>query len=63
MTSAQRETFVDFVRDTIADGAAPFTFRNPYGTDTILVRYVPPYSVKRLGASKWTVSLSLEVLP
>lgn len=63
MTGAQRETFADFIRNTIADGALPFTFKNPYGADDIIVRYVPPYSVKRLGAGKWTVTLHLEVLP
>lgn len=63
MTSAQLDAFFAFVKDDVAGGALPFTFKHPYGNDQILVRYLPPYRVKRFGAGKWLVSLSLEVLP
>lgn len=63
MTSAQRDEFFAFVQDDIVSGALPFTFKNPHGTNDILVRYVPPYRVKRFGAGKWVISMQLEILP
>lgn len=63
MTSAQRATFATFIKQEAKDGALPFTFKDPYGTGSILVRYVPAYRVSRFGAGKWLVSLQLEVLP
>jgi hypothetical protein len=61
MSLAQVAIFRNFVRNTIKDGAVPFTFPDPFGGADLLVRR-KSHSLSPWGTS-WRVQLSLEALP
>ncbi|MGY5791907.1 hypothetical protein ACXHXM_16850 len=62
MSAAQYRIFLEFVSDTILDGAKAFKFPAQLLGPHNLVRMTNPHKASRVGA-QWYVTLSLEVLP
>jgi len=67
MTWAQVETFDQWFRDTLADGALPFDWVHPRTGLAVTLRFKagqpPVYTPERPGAVTWLVSASVEVMP
>lgn len=63
MTNAQIATFETWFRDTISDGALPFTAVNPRTGETQTYRFVETYDVVHIDDDKERLSLTLERLP
>ncbi|KQZ31576.1 hypothetical protein ASD50_15005 [Mesorhizobium sp. Root552] len=64
MTTDQLASLRTFITTTLLKGTQPFTFPDPVTGDPILVRFgdrLPSWSY--FGHRKWTVDLSLEVMP
>ena len=63
LTKTQLDTFTTFYRTTLQDGALSFDWTHPRTLATVTCRFVEPPTIEPLGASMWTVSTSIEVLP
>lgn len=64
LTLAQRATFETFFRDTIADGALPFTMADAVDGASVKWLFDPadPYVFVPQGATHWRLTLKLERL-
>lgn len=65
MTEAQVGTFLDFYRNTLGNGAAEFDWMHPRTDAPVTMRFVgnSPPSINAVGGGRYTVSVSIEVLP
>jgi len=65
MTSAQRDTFLDFFEDDLLDGSLPYDWTDPITGLTASWRFDPqsPYDIAALGPGMWRVSFNLMKLP
>lgn len=62
LSSSDLSVFLDFVENTIKDGALPFLFPD-YMTNELSYARITSYSVQHDGKSGYEVSIELEVLP